>query len=134
MPGHSYRLYARNGYTIRDGLRSVPSIIGSEYARRFLTTEQKNSYGRFHGEPNELLGYQLSPRLADAGESVFWRCGNCVLLPGQHQLALGASMATSLNMGSGVNINMGAGALAMAVTPLAFQKIPQQLMSLLCFN
>ncbi len=54
MSGHSYRLYARNGYTIRDGLRSVPSTIGSEYARRFLTTEQKNSYGRFHGESNDV--------------------------------------------------------------------------------
>ncbi len=58
--------------------------------------------------------------LALADDPVDTGCGNCVLVRGQHQVALGTSMAAPLNMGNGVsigngvNINMGAGAVASA--------------------
>ncbi|MBQ4892320.1 PAAR domain-containing protein [Shewanella sp. MMG014] len=45
--------------------------------------------------------------LAREGDFVDTGCNNCFLLPGSHQVALGTSMATSLNMGGGVNIGNG---------------------------
>ncbi len=65
--------------------------------------------------------------LARAGDPVDTGCGNCVLLPGQHQVALGTSMATPLNIGSGVNIgngvniNMGAGAVTQSAASVMRQ-------------
>ena len=43
----------------------------------FVTEEQERRYGRYHSdlmfECFWLLGHQFSPRLADIGETRFWR-------------------------------------------------------------
>lgn len=75
--------------------------------------------------------------VAYVGDLVDTGCGSCFLLPSPHQVGLGTSMATPLNMGSGVNIgngvniNMGSGisATSPASPPAAMTRQSQNVAS-----